>query len=229
MLRLAPAAPIVALVVALGMLVPRTAAADGVYFTESFGGTDVRDELSAHAGSAFRVRVGLGVRRKQLAVELWGAGLLTDRRSSHHPHHDDGPRAVGRTTGGSDSPSAPAHDERDARATDLGTWGVDVKFLQPVAPSVELYLRGGLSRGYAAGLDASGRGLGLGAGVQLKGKVSALGLLFWPLFFSGLGPKITAAAYVESGYEFYRLHGPRRSTDAQLSHLMIGFALGSDF
>jgi hypothetical protein len=104
-----------------------------------------------------------------------------------------------------------------------------VKFLQPLAPNVELYLRGGLSRGYAAGLDASGRGLGLGAGVQVKGKVSALGLVFWPLFFSGVGPKITAAAYLETGYEVYRLHGPRRSTDAQLNHLMLGFAFGSDF
>jgi hypothetical protein len=65
MLRLAAAAPIVALALALCMLAPRAAAADGLYFTESFGGTDVRDELSAHAGSAFRVRVGLGVRRKQ--------------------------------------------------------------------------------------------------------------------------------------------------------------------
>jgi hypothetical protein len=96
-----------------------------------------------------------------------------------------------------------------------------------------VYLRGsamvgGLDR---AGFDSfEGRGLGVGAGVQLKGKGSVLGLLFWPLFFTNVGPKMTAALWLDSGYEFYRLHGDRPTAiDAQLSTLTFGFALGSDF
>jgi hypothetical protein len=82
-----------------------------------------------------------------------------------------------------------------------------------------------------ADLDAfEGRGLGVGAGIQLKGKGSVLGLLWWPLFFTNVGPKMTAALWLDSGYEFYRLHGDRPTAiDAQLSTLTFGFALGSDF
>jgi hypothetical protein len=210
----------VAIGFALGVFAPCPAAADGVYFTEGLGGTAIRDELSTHAGSALRIRGALGVRRKQLAIELWGAALVTDRHPSRD-RHEDGTRVVGRTSDGNASTRGPSYD--------IGTWGIDAKLIQPLAPSVELYLRGGLSRGYAAAIDASGRGVGISAGVQVKGKVSALGLLFWPLLFSGGGPRITAAAYLETGYELYRLHGPRQSTDAQLNHLLLGFAIGSDF
>lgn len=68
------------------------------------------------------------------------------------------------------------------------------------------------------------------AGNSAKGKVRALGFMFWPLFFSGIGPKVTAAVYVDNGYEFYRLHrSGDRSIDAQLTNLTLGFAVGSDF
>lgn len=195
------------------VLATQPAAADGVYFTESFGGTDVKDELSAHMGSALRIRVGLGVRRGSLAVELWGAGNINTEAHDHDA-----------------APPEPYHGSYVPHSsTNFASYGVDVKLLRPLAHNLEIYLRGGLSAGYAEGLDAGGRGLGAGAGIQLKGKVSALGLLFWPLFFSGVGPKMTGALYFDSSYELYRLHGASRSTDAQLSHATFGFALGSDF
>lgn len=70
-------------------------------------------------------------------------------------------------------------------------------------------------------------------GLQLKGKGSVLGLLAWPLFFLiRKGPMMTAAIYLDEGYDFYRLHSGNRihdAIDAQLTHFTLGFAVGSDF
>jgi hypothetical protein len=220
-----------ALVVALAG--PATAAAEGIYFTENVGGTDVKDELAANISAATRIRVALGYRIDKLAFEAWAGFLINDERySGYEPSAPANAPACEITT--PDKPW-PCHDygytapPSDSGSTDFFAWGMDVKYLQPVSKHVEVYLRGGLSKGYADGIDASGRGLGIGAGAQVKGKVPALGLLFWPFFFTNFGPKMTGALYVDTSYEFYRLHGPRRTTDAQLSHLTLGFAFGSDF
>ncbi len=80
--------------------------------------------------------------------------------------------------------------------------------------------------------DYAGRSLGFGAGIQLKGRGSVAGLLAWPLFFLiNCGPMMTAALYVDDGYDFYRLHSPHAAlaVDAQLTHLTLGIALGTDF
>ena len=184
------------------------ALADGVYFGESFGGTSIKDELGERMSGAFHLRVAGGVRRGSWALEAWMGG---DIATTERPHQDFMPSA-------------------------LMEYGLDAKFLQPVSDHVEIYLRGGISHGEMAGqLEGyGGRGLGVGAGVQLKGKVPAIGFLFWPLFFTGWGPKVTAAVFADDGYDFYRLHkgGDLRATpaiDAQLSHLTVGFAIGSDF
>ena len=71
-----------------------------------------------------------------------------------------------------------------------------------------------------------------GAGVQLRGKVRALGFLYWPLFFVPAGPKVDAAIFIDHGVEFDRLHavtGPERSIDARFTRLTIGFHVGGDF
>src|SRR5207244_10566540 len=107
-----------------------------------------------------------------------------------------------------------------------------LKYLAPLSAHFDAYLRGTISAGVADGAleGYEGRGLGFGAGVQLKGKVRALGFLWWPLFFTGIGPKVTAALYLDDGYEFYRLHGPAPvAVDAALTHMTLGFAVGSDF
>lgn len=179
-----------------------SARADGFYFSEGIGGTRVHDEMAAYMPGAFRLKVGIGMRHHQWAYEAWFAGNInTDIDSGN-------------------------------RDSDLTTGGLDLKYLQPIAPHLEVYLRGSAMVG--AGSQAlegwQGRGLGVGAGIQLKGKGSVLGLLWWPLFFTNVGPKMTAALWLDSGYEFYRLHGDKPvAIDAQLSTLTFGFAVGSDF
>ena len=82
-----------------------------------------------------------------------------------------------------------------------------------------------LAQGYA------GNGLGLRAGAQVKGKVPVIGFLAWPLFFTGWGPKVTAALFLDNSIDVYRLHDRygSRAVDAQLSSLTFGFAVGTDF
>ena len=185
-----------------------TARADGIYITEAIGGTDVKGELSQYTDSAFRIRVAIGARFADWAVEGWGAADIgTDTRA-------DGGYV----------------------ASSLGEYGLDLKRLFPVTRHIDVYLRGSMShavsdyalRGYG------GRGLGVGAGVQLKGKVPVLGFLAWPLFFTNWGPKVNASVFVDSGYDFYRLHqnndlGNPRAVDGGLTHLMVGWGVGSDF
>jgi len=193
-----------------------TARADGFYFEESFGGTRVHDEMAAYMPDAFRLKAGIGLRHHQWAYEAWFAGNMNTSLYFG---------------------SAPQ--------SDLVSGGLDVKYIQPVASHLEVYLRGSAMVG--SGTEAlegwEGRGLGIGAGIQLKGKGSVLGLLWWPLFFTKIGPRMTAALWLDSGYEFYRLHGdkptapdaervglrPASAIDAQLSTLTFGFAVGSDF
>jgi hypothetical protein len=201
---------VVALVAALG----QSAAADGIYVTESFGGADVKDDLGSTIESTGRVRLSLGVRRGAWALEGWFAADFAT------------------------SSSRDAVDEYgyyDSAA--IGYYGLDLKHMFPVSKHVELYLRGTASHGFIEGGrydDYGGRGLGVGAGVQLKGKVPALGFLAWPLFFTNWGPKVTAAVFADTGYDFYRFHRDNdiehgASVDGQLSQLRVGFAVGSDF
>ena len=180
-----------------------SARADGFYFSEGFGGARVHDEMAAYMPDAFRLKVGIGVRHRQWAYEAWFAGNMNTSLAF------DGPPQ-----------------------SDLVSGGLDVKYIQPLASHLEVYLRGSaMVGGGSEALEGfEGRGLGVGAGIQLKGKGSVLGLLWWPLFFTNVGPKMTAALWLDSGYEFYRLHGDKPTAiDAQLSTLTFGFAVGSDF
>jgi Outer membrane protein beta-barrel domain len=197
------------------------AAADGVYVTQSMGGADVKDELGERIDSAGRFRLGLGVRRGAWAAELWGGLLLGSGHAARVDACVD---------------CRPGDDYHTHSTMFLGAYGLDLKYLQPLSRHVDVYLRGGVSamRGHVAGDDYGGRGLGVGAGVQLKGKVRALGLLWWPLFFTGIGPKVTAAIWADTGYDFYRLHPGGRlqagpTIDAQLTSMSMGFSVGTDF
>ena len=183
-----------------------TASADGYYFSESFGGTKVKDELSAYLPSAVRFRLAIGLRRQAWALEGFVAGDLNDALYTDY-----------------------------SKTSSLTTYGLDLKYLKPVSRHIDVYLRGSVGHGIADGAleGYEGRGLGFGAGVQLKGKVPAIGFLWWPLFFTNWGPKGTAALFLDDGYDFYRLHrgGDLHATaiDAQLTHLTGGFAVGTDF
>ncbi len=198
-----------------------SAAADGVYFTESVGGTAIGGELGDGTSKGMRVRIAGGIRRKNWAIEGWLAGDLATGHSNL-----DAPPVACRGTGGGGCSSEPHHDNTSAG---LFALGVDAKYIRPLTPHIELYLRGGLGRGISDG-GYSGNGIGVGAGIQLKGKVRALGFLFWPMFFVPWGPKVTAAVFLDNGVAFYRLQRDGSgSRDAHLTHLTLGWAVGSDF
>jgi hypothetical protein len=198
----------VRLLVILACLWAGPARADGFYFTESFGGSDVKSDLAAYIPSAVHVRIALGMRSGAWALETHiGAHIGNGQGTAP----DDRPR---------------------------WTYGLDLKYIQPMSKHFEAYLRGGLRYGSmddGSPIDSySGRGLGGGAGLQFKGKVRALGFLCFPFFFMNIGPKITGALWVDASYSFYRLHPDGRldvtpAIDAKITTLSGGFAVGSDF
>ena len=191
-----------------------SAAADGFYFTEQIGATKVHDQLGASMpDTSLRVRVSLGLRRDRWSLSGYIGGDIGNSLS----------------TGADD----PVFDTYSSGPATLTSYGLDLKYVSPVTRHIEFYLRGSAGGGSltGAGLDGyGGRSLGVGAGVQLKGKVPIIGLLWFPLFFTNWGPKMTASLYVDSGYEFYRFHrDDDPSIDAQVSHVTVGWSFGSDF
>jgi hypothetical protein len=215
-MRLAAVASIAVAAFAL-LATPRLAAADGTYFTMGFGPGDVGSELRDYTAQTFRIRAGMGHRMGNIAVEGFLAGDVFD----------------------------------DYAISEAGTVGLDLKYILPLSSHFQGYVRGSASRmsttlgdggyddcfdcsspdwGYSRGY--SGRGLGAGAGLQLRGKVRAIGFLYWPLFFVPAGPKVNAALYVDHGFDFYRLHsddGRGGSIDAKLYRWTFGFNVGQDF
>lgn len=202
---------------------PGTAAADGFYVTESFGSAAVGDHMAEHfTGGGFAARIALGRRSGLWAFE----GFVHISEFGGIGRYDNG-GYTGVALGGS------------------------AKYFFPVAEHIELYLRGGLNRfmmesygtydygvddggpnrgGSAAGEDMSGRGIHYGAGVQIGGKVPAVGFLFWPLFFSDWGPKVHTSLFFDTTEYYTRLHfGDRQSMDGRIGMWTIGFAVGQDF
>jgi hypothetical protein len=188
------------------------ARADGWYFTEGVGGTRVQGPMAEFfSGPAIHLRVGAGRKIDRLAVEAYFA--VTSPLAGRH-------RFQGVTY-------------------DALSWGLDLRYVVPLSPYVSAYARGGLGKmtlegGWLGwergGSDYTGRTLSGGAGVQVSGKVRALGLLFFPLFFTDWGPKVTAAAWLDTGRQYVRLHNPTaRSLDGELASWTFGIGLGSDF
>src|SRR5690242_6014053 len=134
--------------VAVVALSAATARADGYYYSESVGGSKIRDQLGNVYDASLRIRLALGMRQGSWALEAWIAG--------------DMPQAT------ADGPVREYHDD-----SSLMQYGLDVKYLQPIADHFDVYLRGGVSHAqtdrFHDDLDGyAGRGLGVGAGVQLK-------------------------------------------------------------
>lgn len=181
------------------------ASADGYYFLEGAGGTSVKDNLAAYMPSGANFRAAVGRRRGHWATELFMQGHISSEI-----------------------------DDSQSNPPSLTTGGLAVKYIEPVSPHLELYLRGTATLGTLDQQlkDYTGRGLGFGAGLQYKGRGSVWGLLWAPLFWLVKdGPKMTGAIWVEDGYEYYRLHGPLRGDviNAQITHITVGYAVGTDF
>lgn len=110
-------------------------------------------------------------------------------------------------------------------------YGVGARKLFPASEHVTLYLRGDvrherLSTTHAKGPVPSGHGVGFGAGAMVSGRVRALGLLFWPLFFAGTGPKVTASAWIDAGGSHVRY---RFGSDLETRAWSAGVSVGGSF
>lgn len=170
-----------------------------------------------------RVKFSVGYRlSKSWAVEGFVGGDIGTYAHVQEPAYALRCIECGSGGGGGDSSSY-------LQSSSLTTIGVDVKYLRPVSEHFELYLRGSLGKGWLDNSDYEGRGFGVGAGAQLKGKVRALGFLFWPLFFVPYGPKVTGALFIDTGADFYRLHAHGDSIDGSINRITIGWAIGADF
>jgi hypothetical protein len=191
------------------------ARADGHYFSFGAGPTETSDELAGATDGGGRIRLAIGHRFGNVAVE----GFLA-------------PEFL---------------DASDSQSLDGVGYGFDVRYIVPLTSGVQGYVRGSASRltlhdhgtvydgagSPTFGADErSGRGLGAGVGLQLRGRVRALGFLSWPFFFLPLGPKTNAALYIDHGVDFYRLHdasGRTDAVDAKLTRWTFGFNVGKDF
>jgi len=184
---------------------------DGWYYEESFGVSSARGGDVPSLNPALRVRLGLGWRSGQLSLEPWAAGDLTFDR-------DDARFGI-------------AGGEPSAGAADLAQFGLDAKYIAPLDAHLAVYVRAGPRFGDGDGslATAYGPGFGAGTGIQLTGRVRALGLLFAPLFFVHRGPTITAAVFVDEGLDVYWLSTDQATLRVPIVSSNFGFAFGSAF
>jgi hypothetical protein len=204
---------ILAATAAVAALAPGTAAADddGFYLSEGLGVNRFADELDDVAGDdALHVRGALGYRVGHVGVELWVQGALPlAAHGQPEPGIGTRPGARGSTDG-------------------LATYGVDVKFVQPISSILDAYARTGLSRMQLG--DYDGNGIGAAAGLSIGGDVPALGFLWWPLFFTNAGPKVHTALWLEANTSFHRVHADGFSSiDARMSGWTLGLSVGQGF
>lgn len=201
---------------AVTLLASHAHADDGYYFAETIGVGMARGDLEPIVGRSIQTRLAVGARVKWLAIEPWLRSDLQLEREGAFRGIVGGEPAPGRA--------------------DLEAYGLDLKLIGPLyrGPSgeiVEAYVRGGASFAGGTGMleHHDGMAYGAAAGIQISGRVRALGFLWAPLFFIKRGPKVTGALFLDQGYDFYRLRDGRSTVDARVGHVSVGFAIGSGF
>ena len=184
--------------------------ADGLYFTEQFGVSAVGGELGRFFHGGFSLHLGFGAHVDGWALEadldlneLDGRGLFA------------------------------------GAGYDAVSWGAGVRRLVPISPWMRLYARAGveyteISRsswdGDGLGDEYGGRGLDLGAGAMVSGQIPLVGFLFAPLFFTDIGPKVSAGAWFDVGQRHLWLRKHRASDLDGFAHTwLLGFSLGGRF
>ncbi len=193
-----------ALVALAGLSAP--VRADGLYLQESAGVSEIGSDLGARYGSAGFFKLGMGAALGQYSGEAFIAvDIMQGKRDNYH---------FGNTAS-------------------LVHYGAEGRYFIPAAEHLGLYLRGGLSRAQLSGASEgsmSGRGIEYGTGLMYSTKVRALGFLFWPAFFAGVGPKVSLSMWSDLGGHFSRLHDDRgNSLDVRTSTWSVGFTLGGGF
>lgn len=201
---------ILAVIATLSIATASDAQADGWFFSEGFGTSEVGGELGEVMDGTANVRIALGRRFGKWAIEGFMMANMMDGQA-------------GLLEGGFHAATG---------------YGLSARYMFPVSERTELYLRGGLHKIRMdievndpwADDEFSGRAFHFGAGAMIKGKVPVLGLLALPLLFTNYGPKMTGALWVEANQQFTRLHNINYdSIDASISSLTVGFSVGSDF
>jgi hypothetical protein len=188
----------------------------GLYFTQSMGIGSAHGALAPLVGNAMRTRASIGARVRWLAIEPWvTSDQQTDRDGAWHGFLGGEP-AAGRA--------------------DLSSYGADVKLIAPLHRTADATLEGYVRLGGSiveanGALDGyGGHGLGAGGGLQLTGKVRALGYLWAPLFLVKRGPKVIGSLFVDQGYELVQLRMANAPViKGRIGHLALGFAVGSSF
>jgi hypothetical protein len=194
------------------VLAASPAYADGFYYSQAYGVSSARGDGASPLGASLQLRLALGWRFGALTVgPLLGVNLAVQR--------DD---ATFGLLGG----------EPIAGDSDLKTYGIDARYHATLHEHLVMYVRGGPR--YATGLGAldgyRGFGAGAGTGVQLTGRVRALGFLFVPLFFATKGPLITASVFLDENVDWYQLERNAMPTVATpIIGTTIGVAAGSHF
>ncbi len=176
------------------------------YVFEGLTYSQVHGELSARTSEVLQIQLGVGYqpRNSLWAYELMGRG-------------------------------GAALDASSAQASLLG-WGVRAKRLIPVRQHFSLYGRAGLTENLLTDTydsDLVGFGLEYGAGAMASFRVRALGFLFWPAFFMGVGPKVNVSLWADLGGEIGNLHtGHERTSenyDYRTTSASYGVTLGGRF
>lgn len=186
-------------------------AEDGIYFHQTVGVGQAQDPL---IDKTIQTRAGVGARVRWLALEAWAA-------SDTQPARDG---ALFGIVGG-----------EPKLGTDLASYGMSTRLILPIHRTDTALLEG-YARVGAGLVEATGQLDGFaghtwigGGGIQIKGRVRALGFAWGPLFFMKRGPRVTGALFVDYGYERMTLHGADREIRTGMSHLVMGFAVGSSF
>jgi hypothetical protein len=185
------------------------ASADGVFAGYELGGSTVSG-LGDHIRSAPSFRFAGGMRAGNVGVGISGGF--------------DDPMFLFIDCYGDECNNLP-----DATLTDLS---LDFKHAVRLAGPLALFGRARISSIRAGGALEGyvGRGYGIGGGVQIDGKVRALGLLCPVFFVLPYGPKIHAAAYLDTGTTRFTLHrAGDPSLPGAIGRTTVGFAIGSDF
>lgn len=182
-----------------------TARADGFYYGQSYGISDARADGTSMLGASLQLRVQLGWRWGAWSVGPWFAGHLAVPR--------DG--STFSIVGGDPRPGD----------SDFESIGADARYNAIIREHLSAYVRFGprIGRGIGALDGYSGAGFGVGTGVQLSGKVRALGFVFAPLFFMKHGPTINACLYLDQNVDYYSLSADRMPT---LSMPLVGTSIG---
>ena len=187
------------------VLASTTAHADGFYYSQAYGLSSARGEGAPALGESLQLRIAMGWRFGAFTVGPWlGLNMAGERDNAYFGFVGGDP-----TMGDSD----------------LKNYGIDGRYHATVHENLVMYVRGGPR--YASGLGAldgySGFGVGAATGLQLTGRVRALGFLFAPMFFMNKGPKITASVFIDQNVDWYRL---RASDMPAISMPLIGTSIG---